>query len=308
MRAVVTGGAGFLGSHLIDRLVREGFHCVAVDNLVTGSWANLAHHGPVVERVEQDACEPLRVEGDVDWVFHFASPASPKDFERIPIEVLKAGSVATMSALDLAVAKEARFMMASTSEVYGDPMVSPQPETYWGNVNPIGVRAVYDEAKRFSEAITMAYFRHRGLDIRIVRFFNTYGPRMRLDDGRVVPNFLTQALKGQALTVYGDGSQTRSFGYVDDIIEGVWRLAQSGFQEPVNIGTQDERTVLEFAKIVLAVTGSQSGIEFLPALPDDPQQRRPDATRACEVLDGWTPMMPLEAGLQKTAEYFLSRM
>ncbi len=310
MRAVVTGGAGFLGSHLTDRLVREGFQVVVVDNLVTGSWDNLAHYpsdGPV-EKLEQDVSDGLKVEGCVDWVFHFASPASPVDFERVPIEVMRVGSAGTYNALELCVAKGAKFMMASTSEVYGDPLISPQPETYWGNVNPIGIRAVYDEAKRFSEAMTMAYHRFRGVDTRIVRFFNTYGPRMRLDDGRVVPNFLTQALRGTPLTVYGDGIQTRSFGYVEDILEGVWRLANSGFHEPVNIGTQDERTMLDFARLCIEVTGSKSTLEYRPPLPDDPKQRRPDPTRNREVLNGWMPTTPLEVGLARTADYFLSRL
>ncbi|MCC7231127.1 MAG: SDR family oxidoreductase [Fimbriimonadaceae bacterium] len=310
MRAVVTGGAGFLGSHLTDRLLREGWKVVVIDNLVTGSTDNIAHHSgnEKLSFIKQDVTEYLFLEGPVDFVFHFASPASPIDFVRMPIPVLKVGALGTHKALGLAKAKNAKFMLASTSEVYGDPLVSPQPETYWGNVNPIGPRGVYDEAKRYAEAMTMAYHHFHGLDTRIVRFFNTYGPRMRLDDGRVVPNFLHQALTDAPLTVYGDGSQTRSFGYVEDIVEGVWRLANSGFNEPVNIGTQDEHTVLEFAKIVIDVTQSQSQIEYRPALPDDPKQRRPDLTRNQAVLNGWTPKVNLRDGLKRTADYFLTKI
>src|SRR5687767_14225262 len=248
MRAVVTGGAGFLGSHLTDRLIKEGWKVLVIDNLITGSLDNLAHllntatpqHGNIsVEILRQDVTEYLDVDGPVDFVFHFASPASPVDFQRYPIPVLKAGALGTHKALGLAKAKGAKFMLASTSEVYGDPLVSPQPETYWGNVNPIGPRGVYDEAKRYAEAMTMAYHNYHGLDTRIVRFFNTYGPRMRLDDGRVVPNFIGQALRGEPLTIYGDGLQTRSFGYYADTLEGVWRLAQSDYHDPVNIGTDE---------------------------------------------------------------------
>ncbi|MBN9502333.1 MAG: NAD-dependent dehydratase [Armatimonadetes bacterium 55-13] len=310
MRAVVTGGAGFLGSHLTDRLVKEGWDVVVIDNLVTGSTDNIAHYAgdQRVKFIKQDVTEYLFVEGPVDFIFHFASPASPIDFVRMPIPVLKVGALGTHKALGLAKAKGAKFMLASTSEVYGDPQVSPQPETYWGNVNPIGPRGVYDEAKRYAEAMTIAYHHYHGLDTRIVRFFNTYGPRMRLDDGRVVPNFLTQALANKPITVYGDGSQTRSFGYVEDIVEGVWRLANANFHEPVNIGTEDEHTVLEFAKIVIEVTNSQSVIENLPPLPDDPKQRRPDLTRNHQVLNNWTPRVGLRDGLQRTADYFLKHM
>lgn len=310
MRAVVTGGAGFLGSHLTDRLLKEGWDVLIIDNLVTGSTDNIAHHSgnEHLKFIKQDVTEYLFVDGPVDFIFHFASPASPIDFIRMPIPVLKVGALGTHKALGLAKAKGAKFMLASTSEVYGDPLVSPQPETYWGNVNPIGQRGVYDEAKRYAEAMTMAYHHFHGLDTRIVRFFNTYGPRMRLDDGRVVPNFLAQALTGKPITVYGDGSQTRSFGYCEDIVEGVWRLANADFHEPVNIGTQDEHTVLEFAKIVLDVVGSKSEIEFKPALPDDPKQRRPDLTRNQQVLNKWTPKVDLKDGLRRTADYFLSRL
>ncbi len=308
MRAVVTGGAGFLGSHLVDRLVHEGWEVLVFDNLITGDRRNLSQHDgdSRVRLIVQDVTHFLEVEEDVDFVFHFASPASPVDFERFPIQVLKVGALGTHNALGLALAKNAKFMLASTSEVYGDPLVSPQPETYWGNVNPIGVRGVYDESKRYAEAMTMAYHRYHGVDTRIVRFFNTYGPRMRLDDGRVVPNLLNQAIKGEDLTIYGDGSQTRSFGFVKDIVEGVWRLANTDFHEPVNIGTQDERTILEFAEIVLQVTHSRSKLKMCPPLPDDPKQRRPDLARNRAVLNGWEPRTRLEDGLRLTANYFES--
>ncbi|CAN5367470.1 SDR family oxidoreductase [soil metagenome] len=308
--AVVTGGAGFLGSHLVDRLVAQGWRVVILDNLITGSTDNIAHlaGNPDVRFIKHDVSNYIFVEGPVDFIFHFASPASPVDFQRIPIPVLKVGALGTHNALGLAKNKGAKFMLASTSEVYGDPLVSPQPETYWGNVNPIGPRGVYDEAKRYAEAITMAYHHHHGLDTRIVRFFNTYGPRMRLNDGRVVPNFVRQALLGEPLTIYGDGSQTRSFGYYDDILEGVWRLANTDFHEPVNIGTQDEHTVLDFAKIVRDVAKSSSEIEFLPGLPDDPKQRRPDLTRNQLVLNNWTPKVSLREGLQHTVNYFQMRL
>ncbi|MCX7801312.1 MAG: SDR family oxidoreductase [Fimbriimonadales bacterium] len=305
MRAVITGGAGFLGSHLVDRCLDEGWEVVVIDNLITGNMDNLAHRlgDPRFRFIKQDVSEYLYVDGPVDFVFHFASPASPIDFQRYPIQVLKVGALGTHKALGLAKAKGAKFMLASTSEVYGDPEVTPQPETYWGNVNPIGPRGVYDEAKRYAEAMTMAYHHVHGLDTRIVRFFNTYGPRMRLDDGRVVPNFVAQALRGEPLTVYGDGSQTRSFGYVDDTIEGVWRLAHSDFHEPVNIGNDRESTILEFAEAVLRATGSSSPIAHLPPMPDDPQRRRPDLTRARTIL-GWEPTTPLEEGLRRTVEFF----
>ncbi|MBX3119682.1 MAG: SDR family oxidoreductase [Fimbriimonadaceae bacterium] len=308
--AVVTGGAGFLGSHLTDRLVTEGWNVVVIDSLITGSTDNIAHHAGSgrVKFIQQDVTEFLFIEGAVDYVFHLASPASPIDFIRFPIPVLKVGALGTHKALGLAKAKGAKFLLASTSEIYGDPLVSPQPETYWGNVNPIGPRGVYDEAKRYAEAMTMAYHHFHSLDTRIVRFFNTYGPRMRLDDGRVVPNFLAQALRGEPLTVYGDGSQTRSFGYVDDIIEGLWRLAMSDFHEPVNVGADDEYSVLEFAKVVLEVTGSSSPITYKPALQDDPKQRRPNLTRAREILNGWEAKVPLRDGLKRTAEYFRGKI
>lgn len=309
MRAVVTGGAGFLGSHLVDRLLGLEYEVVILDNLVTGSVDNIAHlaGNPRVRFVRHDVSNFIFVDGPVDFVFHFASPASPVDFGRIPIPVLKVGALGTHNALGLAKAKGAKFMLASTSEVYGDPAVSPQPETYWGNVNPIGPRGVYDEAKRYGEAMTMAYHHFHGLDTRIVRFFNTYGPRMRLDDGRVVPNFVRQALLGEPLTVYGDGAQTRSFGYFEDSIEGVIRLAQSDFHEPVNIGTEEERTILQFAQAVLDATGSTSEIVFLPGTTDDPKQRRPDLTRAREVL-GYEYKTSIPEGLAKTVEFFRRKL
>lgn len=305
MRTVVTGGAGFLGSHLVDRLLLEGHEVIVLDNLITGRMENLDHvlSGDRLRFIKQDVTEYLHVPGAVDFVFHFASPASPVDFERYPIQVLKVGALGTHKALGLAKDKGATFVLASTSEVYGDPLVSPQPETYWGNVNPIGPRGVYDEAKRYAEAMTMAYRNVHGVSTRIARFFNTYGPRMRLDDGRVVPNLVRQALRNEPMTIYGDGHQTRSFAYVDDVIEGVWRLAHADYTYPVNIGSEDERTVREFAETVRLVTESKSEIVFLPALPDDPRQRRPDLTRAREVLN-WMPSTLLAEGLLKTLEYF----
>lgn len=300
-KAVVTGGAGFLGSHLVDRLIAEGWSVVVIDNLITGALTNLEHlFGRDDFRfIKQDVTEFLFVDGPVHAVFHFASPASPVDFERYPIQVLKVGALGTHKALGLAKEKGAMFMLASTSEVYGDPLVSPQPETYWGNVNPIGPRGVYDEAKRYAEAMTMAYHTYHGLDTRIVRFFNTFGPRMRLDDGRVVPTFLSQALQGESLTIFGDGLQTRSFGYVEDIVEGVWRLTQVKEHHPVNIGSDDERSILDFAIAVLKVTGSRSGVNHMPQPTDDPKQRRPDLTKARALLD-WSATTSLEDGLAKT--------
>jgi len=308
-RAVVTGGAGFLGSHLVDRLLADGWDVLVLDNLLTGTTNNIAHAfgNPQLRFVKFDVTEYLYVAGAVDFVFHFASPASPVDFERYPIQTLKVGALGTHKALGLAKAKGARFLLTSTSEIYGDPLVHPQPEEYWGNVNPIGPRGVYDEAKRFAESMTMAYKRFHGLDVRVVRLFNTYGPRMRTDDGRVVPNFMIQALQGKPLTIYGDGKQTRSFGYVDDIIEGVWRLAFSEYSEPMNIGSTDEFDMLEFAEVVKKVTGSTSEFEFLPALQDDPQRRQPDITKAQAIL-GWETTTSLEDGLAKTAEDFRRRL
>ncbi len=305
MRVLITGGAGFLGSHLTDRWLERGADVVVLDNLVTGDLRNLdaARASGRLAFVNADVSEGIPVDGDVDWLFHFASPASPVDFTRRPFDVLRVGSVGTLNALEFANERGAKFFMASTSEVYGDPEISPQPETYLGRVNPIGPRAVYDEGKRFSEAAVMAYHRHKGMDTRIVRFFNTYGPRMRADDGRVVPNFVMQALRNEPITVYGEGTQTRSFGYVDDSIEGVLRLADSDCTEPVNIGSQWEFTVVDFARLVIQLTGSKSEIVHLPPLPDDPRQRRPDTTRALERLD-WKPTTALEDGLRATIEYF----
>lgn len=305
MRCVVTGGAGFLGSHLTDLLLSKGHEVVIIDNLVTGSLQNIAHlaGNEKVKFIRQDVTEFLFIDGAVDYVFHFASPASPLDFVRMPIPVLKVGALGTHKALGLAKAKGAKFFLASTSEVYGDPHVHPQPETYWGNVNPIGPRGVYDEAKRYAEAMTMAYHNFHGVDTRIVRFFNTYGPRMRLDDGRVVPNLVSQALKGEPLTIYGTGQQTRSFGFCHDILDGVYKLAMSDYHEPVNIGSHEERTILEFAHIVLRLTGSSSEIVFRDALEDDPKQRHPDLTRANTILS-WHPTTGIEEGLTKTIEYF----
>jgi dTDP-glucose 4,6-dehydratase len=305
MRCLITGGSGFLGSHLVDYLVAKDHQVVVVDNYITGSPQNLQHYTgrPEVDVRVIDAATPFDIDGDLDLVFHFASPASPRDFARIPLDVLKAGSYATHNTLELAHRKGARYFLASTSEVYGDPLVNPQPETYWGNVNSVGPRSCYDEAKRYAEAATIVYRDHYGLDVRIVRFFNTYGPRMRLDDGRVVPNFIHQALLGEPLTVYGDGSQTRSFGFYADIIDGVYRLAMSNFTEPVNLGTHEERTILQFAEAVIAAVGSSSTVIHLDAAVDDPKQRHPDITRAETILD-WHPSTPLSEGLEKTIAFF----
>jgi dTDP-glucose 4,6-dehydratase len=304
-RIVVTGGAGFLGSHLCHRLLDRGDEVVCIDNLITGSLSNIddLFGRPGFTFVEHDVSAFIWVPGHVDGVMHLASPASPIDFERIPIQILKVGSLGTHNALGLAKAKGARFFLASTSEVYGDPLVHPQPETYWGNVNPIGPRGVYDEAKRFAEAMTMAYHRHHGLDVRIVRIFNTFGPSMRPDDGRAVSNFIVQALAGQDLTVYGDGSQTRSFCYVDDEVRGFLALYDSDAVGPINIGNPHEYTILQLAEMVLEVTGSGSKIIFEPLPVDDPTQRKPDITLATELL-GWGPEVDLRTGIERTTEYF----
>src|SRR6266540_4773715 len=305
MRVLITGGAGFLGSHLCDRLIGMGHHVVCIDNLVTGSMDNLAHllgHKRFAF-IQYNVCDYLYVEGPLDAVMHFASPASPQDYLEFPIATLKVGALGTHKELGLAKAKNARFLLASTSEVYGDPLVSPQSEAYWGNVNPISPRGVYDEAKRFAEAMTMAYHRYHGLDTRIVRIFNTYGPRMRPNDGRVVSNFIVQALRGEPLTIYGDGSQTRSFCYVDDLIEGIVRLFERGTNEPTNIGNPHEFTVRQLAERVLALTGSRSPIVERPLPVDDPRVRQPDITRARETL-GWEPRVALDEGLRRTIEYF----
>jgi dTDP-glucose 4,6-dehydratase len=313
-RALVTGGAGFLGSHLCERLLSEGYRVVcmdnlSVDNLRTGSLENVAHlEGEAhFEYIDHDVTSHINVAGELDEIYHFASPASPKDFRRIPIPILKVGALGTYNSLGLALAKGARLMVASSSEVYGDPLVHPQTENYWGNVNSVGVRGVYDEAKRFAEAITMAYHRHHKVDTRIVRIFNTYGPRMRVDDGRMVPNFIQQALLGRPLTVYGDGSQSRSVQYVDDLIEGLLRLMKSAEDRPVNIGNPVEYSVRQIAEMILEISGSQSGIVYEPLPEDDPKQRRPDITRARETL-GWEPRVPAKEGLKLTFEWFAQRL
>ncbi len=307
-RALVTGGAGFLGSHLCERLLGEGCAVVCMDNLITGSLANIEHlfgrEGFVF--VKHDVTNFIHVPGRVDYILHFASPASPIDYLQLPIQTLKVGSLGTHKALGLAKAKGSRFLLASTSEVYGDPLLHPQPESYWGNVNPVGPRGVYDEAKRFAEALTMAYRRFHDVDTRIVRIFNTYGPRMRAGDGRVVPTFITQALAGEPLSVFGDGSQTRSFCYVDDLVEGIFRLLMSDHSDPVNIGNPSEMTVLEFAREIIRLTGARSEIAFEPLPEDDPKVRQPDITRARELL-GWAPKVVLADGLQRTIEFFKNR-
>lgn len=330
MRILITGGAGFLGSHLCERLVGQGHAVVCVDNFITGRPENVAHlvKDDRFSLVKYNVCDYLHVDGQLDVVMHFASPASPQDYLEYPIATLKVGALGTHKALGLAKAKQARFLLASTSEVYGDPLVNPQPESYWGNVNPIGARGVYDEAKRFAEAMTMAYHRYHGLDTRIVRIFNTYGPKMRPNDGRVVSNFIVQALQGKPLTVFGDGSQTRSFCYVDDLVSGILALLmvesdksvgqrtdRAGYlskqtadmpesmHDPVNLGNPRELTVMEIAKLVLSLTGSRSAIQHQPLPVDDPKVRRPDIRRAKTLL-GWEPRVPLEDGLTRTIEYF----
>ncbi|MGK7391753.1 MAG: UDP-glucuronic acid decarboxylase family protein, partial [Candidatus Cyclobacteriaceae bacterium M2_1C_046] len=304
-RALITGGAGFLGSHLCDRYLKEGYQVICMDNLITGSAKNIEHlfGNEDFSFIKHDVTNFIHVNGELDLILHFASPASPIDYLEMPIQTLKVGSLGTHKALGLAKAKSARFLLASTSEVYGDPLIHPQKEDYWGNVNPIGFRGVYDEAKRFAEAMAMAYHRYHGIETRIVRIFNTYGTRMRLEDGRALPTFMTQALKGKDLTVYGDGSQTRSFTYVDDLVEGIWRLSQSDFVEPVNIGNPQEVTILDFAKEIIELTGSSSNITFEDLPKDDPQVRQPDITRAREVLD-WEPKYDRKEGLRKTLDYF----
>ncbi len=304
MKAVVTGGAGFLGSHLCDLLLAKGYEVICIDNLVTGSENNLAHiKTDRFSFINHNVTKPLFLEDRIDFLFHLASPASPIDYQGLPIQTLKVGALGTHNILGLAKEHEARFLLASTSEIYGDPLVNPQSEEYWGNVNPIGPRGVYDEAKRFAEAITMAYHRYHGLDTRIVRIFNTYGPRMRLNDGRVVPNFIGQALRGEDLTIYGNGSQTRSFCYVSDEIEGIYRLMMSDYSMPVNIGNPEEHTILEFAQMILKLTGSNSKIVFKDLPVDDPKQRKPDITKARNIL-GWEPKVAFESGLKETINYF----
>ncbi len=304
MRAVITGGAGFIGSHLCDALLREGVEVVAIDNLLTGSIDNIAHiRSPHFSFVHYDVTNYLYIDGPVDYVLHFASPASPIDYLRLPIATLKVGAMGTHKALGLALNKKARFLLASTSEVYGDPLLHPQPEGYWGNVNPIGLRGVYDEAKRYAEALTMAYHRYHGLDTKIVRIFNTFGPRMRKQDGRAVPNFINQAIHGEPLTVYGDGSQTRSFGYITDLVRGILLLLRSELNEPCNIGNPQEMTVLQMAQSILDIIGSKSGVVFKELPEDDPKVRQPDITQAREKL-GWRPEVDVRDALRLTVEWF----
>ena len=305
MRVLVTGGAGFLGSHLCGRFLRDGHEVVCVDNFLTGSRANIAHllTTPAFRLIEHDISKPLTLDGTIDAILHFASPASPIDYLKLPIQTMKVGSLGTLNTLGIAKAKGSRFLLASTSEVYGDPGVHPQPESYWGHVNPVGPRGVYDEAKRFAEAMTMAYHRFHGIQTRIVRIFNTYGPSMRMQDGRAIPAFITQALRGEPITVFGKGEQTRSFCYVDDLVEGIVRLLRSDYVEPVNIGNPEEYTILELAKRIIEATKSSSRIIYQPLPQDDPKQRCPDISLATRTLQ-WQATTPLAAGLPKTVEWF----
>jgi dTDP-glucose 4,6-dehydratase len=304
MRVLVTGGAGFIGSHLSEFLLDQGCEVVCLDNLLTGTTDNINHlHADRFTFVKHDVTNYIYVAGPLDYVLHFASPASPVDYQQLPIPTLKVGALGTHKALGLAKSKGAKFLLASTSEVYGDPLVHPQPEEYWGNVNPVGPRGVYDEAKRFAEAMTMAYHRYHGLDTRIVRIFNCHGPRMRMNDGRAIPNFIRQALTTAPLTVYGDGSQTRSFMYISDLVDGIWRLMHAPVHEPVNIGNPKEMTLLELAKRVIRLTGSASPIVFQPLPQDDPRVRQPDISRARRLL-GWEPRVEVDDGLGKTIEWF----
>ena len=309
MRAVITGGAGFLGSHLCELMLSRGWEVLCLDNLVTGSEANVAHllPNPKFRLARHDVSRFIDVAGPVEAVLHFASPASPPDYLRLPIQTLKVGALGTHNSLGLALAKNARYLLASTSECYGDPNVSPQSESYWGNVNPVGPRGVYDEAKRYAEAMTMAYHRYHGLNTHIVRIFNTYGPRMRLNDGRALPNFLYQALVGEPITVYGDGKQTRSFCYLSDLLEGIYRLLESDEHLPTNIGNPQEITILEFAERVIKLVGSNQPIVFHPLPQDDPKQRCPDISKAKRLLN-WEPKVKLEDGLQRTYEYFKTQL
>jgi len=306
-KILITGAAGFLGSHLCDRFVKEGYYVIGMDNLITGDLSNIEHLFPLenFEFYNHDVSKFVHIPGKLDYILHFASPASPIDYLKIPIQTLKVGSLGTHNLLGLARNKNARMLIASTSEVYGDPNVNPQPEEYWGNVNPVGPRGVYDEAKRFQEAITMAYHTFHGVETRIVRIFNTYGPRMRLNDGRVLPAFIGQALRGENLTVFGDGSQTRSFCYVDDLVEGIYRLLMSDYAQPVNIGNPDEITIKQFCEEIIKLTGTNQKIVYRELPQDDPKQRRPDITKATEIL-GWTPKIGRAEGLKITYEYFKS--
>ncbi|MGN7721144.1 UDP-glucuronic acid decarboxylase family protein [Chitinophaga sp. 22620] len=304
-RVLITGAAGFLGSHLCDRFIKEGYHVIGMDNLLTGNIKNIEHLFPLkeFEYYHHDVTKFVHIPGELDYILHFASPASPIDYLKMPIQTLKVGSLGTHNLLGLAKSKNARILVASTSEVYGDPNVHPQPEEYWGNVNPVGPRGVYDEAKRFMESITMAYHNFHGVETRIIRIFNTYGPRMRLDDGRALPAFMSQALTGQDLTVFGDGSQTRSFCYVDDLVEGIYRLLLSDYHLPVNIGNPAEITLLQFAEEIISLTGTKQKIVFHPLPKDDPKQRKPDITKAQQLL-GWEPKVGRKEGLKITYEYF----
>jgi dTDP-glucose 4,6-dehydratase len=306
-RVLITGGAGFLGSHLCDRFINEGYHVIAMDNLITGDLRNIEHLFKLkeFEFYHHDVTKFIHIHGNLDYILHFASPASPIDYLKIPIQTLKVGAMGTHNCLGLAKAKKARILVASTSEIYGDPLVHPQTEEYWGNVNPVGPRGVYDEAKRYLESITMAYHNFHGVETRIIRIFNTYGPRMRLNDGRALPAFIGQALRGEDLTVFGDGSQTRAFCYVDDLVEGIYRLLLSDYSQPVNIGNPDEISLRDFAEEVLALTGNKVNLIYKPLPVDDPKQRQPDITKAKEIL-GWKPTIGRKEGLQKTYEYFKS--
>ena len=304
-KVLITGGAGFLGSHLCDRFIKEGYHVIAMDNLITGDMKNIEHLMQLeqFEFYHHDVSKYIHIPGKLDYILHFASPASPIDYLKIPIPTLKVGSLGTHNCLGLALAKGARMLIASTSEVYGDPLVHPQTEDYWGNVNPVGPRGVYDEAKRFQEAMTMAYHTFHGVETRIVRIFNTYGPRMRLNDGRALPAFIGQALRGEDITVFGDGSQTRSFCYVDDLVEGIYRLLKSDYAHPVNIGNPDEISILDFAKEIIELTGTDQKVVFKDLPKDDPKQRKPDITRAKDILN-WEPQVSRKDGLKVTYEYF----
>ena len=309
MRVLVTGAAGFLGSHLVDKFLALGYEVLGIDNHITGNPVNLEHLSahPRFRFINQDVTRYIEVEGPLDGVLHFASPASPVDYLELPIQTLKVGALGTHKALGLAMAKESRFLLASTSEVYGDPLVHPQPESYWGNVNPVGPRGVYDEAKRFAEAMTMAYHRYHGVDTKIVRIFNTYGPRMRVNDGRAVPAFMSQALRNDDVTVFGDGTQTRSFTYITDLVDGIIRLMLSSENDPINIGNPREMTIADIANTIIRMTGSKSKIVYRPLPTDDPKQRRPDITRARTLLK-WEPKVELEEGLVKTIEYFRTKV
>lgn len=307
-RILITGGAGFIGSHLCDRFIKEGYEVIAMDNLLTGSLDNISHLFPLPNFTfhHHDVTKFIHISGDLDYILHFASPASPVDYLKMPIQTMKVGSLGTHNCLGLAKHKGSRIVVASTSEVYGDPLVHPQTEEYWGNVNPIGPRGVYDEAKRFQEALTMAYHTYHNVNTGIVRIFNTYGPRMRLSDGRALPSFISQALKGKPLTIYGDGTQTRSFCYVDDLVEGIYRLLFSSHHFPINIGNPQEITINQFAQEILELTGSDKGIQYLPLPTDDPKQRKPDITKAKELL-GWEPTISRALGLTLTYQHFKTR-